>query len=746
MQDIDDEDNAADSDHRRKRRKMGSNSNTPAGVSAMPGNPNSFAAKMMAKMGYVEGQGLGATGRGRLAPIETQLRPQGVGLGAVREKTKQAKEEEKREAAFRGETLEDSEEEEKERRRKLKEKKSSGMKNGASTPSGRPKVKYRTVAEIEASAGGLEVPAVLKTIIDATGTETKLLTSAAGLMANQIAMVPTETEAMKIARRARRDLEAFADEWNSLTERKKFFEMQEIQLVQEVDDENEIARNIQKILDTIEELLLLIDPTGPGDGTSWEEVTTKLDNAEEQLEQGMDPSMLQEIVVAAIHPLFKNSMGDWNPLDDPNGISSYIDRLRKILILESEPIGDEVALQNDFHPVKAPSKSTTPYESMILLLWFPKVQSAITNQWDVFDPAPVINLLDVWRPLLPPFILSKLVNQIIVRRLTEALSSWKPRPSSRHRSRHVQSPQIWLFPWLPYLDDQHTDPKAVTGLLADVKRKLKSVLATLDLAAGILPEIRSWGLVLSSELPALLVRHLLPRLAAHLSSSLLIDPSDQDLDSLAQVLQWAPFFSLNTMAHLLVAEFFPKWHHILYSWLTAAPNYEEIREWYQWWKDRLHHYIPDINDHPTIAAEWTEGLETINLALTLGPNAATQLPPPRAGPVPPPLRTSDVAVGATITSETSAATHDRSETTFRDVVEDWCAEEGLLMIPLREADTRSGLPLFRITASAAGKGGVMVYLKGDVVWARTGLVEGTKERGFAPIALDERLVARAEGK
>jgi tuftelin-interacting protein 11 len=742
MHDPDDEDQASDSDHRRKRRKMGPNGNTQAGAGTMPANPNSFAAKMMAKMGYVEGQGLGATGRGRLAPIETQLRPQGAGLGAVREKTKQAKEEEKREAAFRGETLEDSEEEEKERRRKLKEKRISGTNDRVSTPSRRPKVKYRTAAEIEAAADGLAVPAVLKTIIDATGTETKLLTSTAGLMVSHTSMVPTETEAMKIARRARRDLEAFAEEWTSLTERKKFFDMQEVQLVQELDNENETARNIQSLIDRIEELIgLQNDPSGYSNDTSWKETICKLEGAEEQLEQGLDASILQEIAVAAIHPLFKSSIAEWNPLDDPVGVSSYIDRLRKILIPEPDPTGSEIALQNGFPLNKVQSRSTTPYESMILLLWFPKVQSTLNHHWDVLDPTPVISLLEVWRPLLPPFILSKLLNQIVVRRLTEALSTWKPRPSSRHQTRHSQSPHVWLFPWLPFLDEQHTDPKATTGLLADVKRKLKSVLATWDLTTGILPGMSSWGVVLSSELPALLIRHLLPRLAAHLSSNLLIDPSDQDLEPLTQVLEWTSFFSSNTIAHLLVAEFFPKWHHILYSWLIAEPSYDEIREWYQWWKDRLHHYVPDINEIPTIAAEWTEGLETINLALNLGPDAASQLPPPRAGPAAPP-RSSTPTAG---TSQAADATYDRSETTFRDVVEDWCTAEGLLLIPLREAESRSGLPLFRITASASGKGGVMVYLKGDVLWARTGPTEGT-ERGFLPTALDVALVARAEGR
>lgn len=138
----------------------------------------------MAKMGHKQGEGLGAKGQGRAEAIEVQLRPQGAGLGAVKEKSKQAKEEEKRQAALRGEVLEDSEEEEKKRKKKLKEKRMSGVKSGGATPS-RPKTKYRTAVEIEAAADGLQVPNVLKSIIDATGSETKVLTSTSGLMSSQ---------------------------------------------------------------------------------------------------------------------------------------------------------------------------------------------------------------------------------------------------------------------------------------------------------------------------------------------------------------------------------------------------------------------------------------------------------------------------------------------------------------------------------------------------------------------------------
>ncbi|KAL8964131.1 MAG: hypothetical protein Q9183_004674, partial [Haloplaca sp. 2 TL-2023] len=120
---------SSDSDHRHKRRKMTPTFKqagaVPSGSSAA--KPSSFGARMLAKQGYVEGQGLGAKGQGRLAPVQVSLRPTGAGLGAVREKTKQAKEEEKREAAFSGKVIEDSSEEERKRKKELKKKRASGM-------------------------------------------------------------------------------------------------------------------------------------------------------------------------------------------------------------------------------------------------------------------------------------------------------------------------------------------------------------------------------------------------------------------------------------------------------------------------------------------------------------------------------------------------------------------------------------------------------------------------------------------
>lgn len=722
-------------------RMIGAAAESRSAVAAPPAKPNSFAAKMMAKMGYVEGQGLGVTGRGRLAPIETQLRPQGAGLGAVREKTKQAKEEEKREAAFRGEVLEDSEEEEKKRRRKMKEKKLAEVRNSSGTPISKSKVKYRTAVDIDAATDGLEVPNVLKSIIDATGTETKLLTSTVGLMTSKFTIVPSETEAVKIARRARRDLEAFADEWNALAERKTYYELQESQLVQELDEENQVSQDLEALLGAVQTLQQLdLDPSNLD---VWDNITTTLEAMDESLHETVDRSALREVAIAALHPLFKAAMQDWDPLGDPPSVCSWIERLGGILEIRPESSSTSVALANETHHPKRQMKTTTPYETMLYTLWLPPVRSAIINDWDVYEPATLINLIQTWRPVLPPFVLSNILDGLVARRLTDALEAWRPSSAKKRSRRNHEPPHIWLFPWLQYLDDYHTDPKSRNGIFADVKRKLKTVLSTWDLTAGILPGLESWQSVLQNELPPLLLRHLLPRLATHLSENLVIDPADQDLGPLNQVLQWSPFFASSTISHMLVAEYFPKWHQTLYLWLTASPNYEEIRDWFQWWKEQLHLLCPDINTLPTVAAEWTRGLETISLALDLGPDAASQLPPPPSGPA----LASSTPKTAPSKKPAPASRIQEPPITFRDIVEHWCAEQGLIMMPLREADPSTGFPLFRITASASGRSGVVVYLKGDVLWARGSSSGGEgKGKGFMPLGLDEGLAKRAEGR
>lgn len=256
-------------------------------------NPESFAARMMAKMGYQPGQGLGKTGAGILNPIEVRQRPQGAGVGAVREMTPAARAEAKRARRLRGEVVSDSEEEV-EKKKKTKQRGSTG-----NTPlrTKKERTKFRTADEIAASAKGLEVPIALKSIVDYTGKETKLLASASGVMARDPSV---EDESMKIAKRARRDLESFAGEWKGLEDRKAYIEKEEKRLDLQLEHRALEIKRLQGMVEMVKDLqsLALVRTSD-----SIEGVVAKLETLQLEYKNEIDNHDLSEVAVGALHPL-----------------------------------------------------------------------------------------------------------------------------------------------------------------------------------------------------------------------------------------------------------------------------------------------------------------------------------------------------------------------------------------------------------------------------------------------------------
>lgn len=677
-------------------------------------NNNSFAAKMMAKMGYVAGHGLGSSGQGIINPIETKLRPQGAGLGAVREKTQQAKEEAKREAARRGEALEDSSEEERKRKREAREKRKVLGGSGTSTPVSKPKINYRTVADIEAAAEGLEVPNVLKSLIDATGKETKFLTSTSGLMTptKEIA----DEESTKIAKRAKRDLEAFADAWNVETEKKKYIDARELQLTGEIEANSlaiEQIRNVSKALSTL-------DLDGNGSlNEQWDELVRNLELLQVEFDGRLHEYGLSEAAVASIEPLFRRMMEEWEPLQDPERFVSTLRRLYPILGAD------------DDQPTYR--KSTTFYETMIVTLWLPKVRTVLVNDWNVHEAKNAVALLESWKQILPKFVHTQLLTQTVVPKLISAVKDWKPRSNRKHHSQ--AAPHRWLFEWLPLLDERQRDLRNASGVMGEVRRKLRSTFDHWDVTRGLMEGLSHWRNLLQADLDVMLRNHLLPRLAIHLRNNLEINPQEQDLAPLEDVLKWTDFFHARVMGELLVAEFFPKWHDVLHLWLTSDPNYDEVGEWFSWWKEQIPESVRDLKP---AAEEWQKGLEMMEVALELGDRAAEDLPAPVTRAAEDFTRPAN---GQRAIKAEKVLPVEDEDISFKDQVDQWCISENLLMIPMREAHDMTGLPVFRVTASATGKGGVLIYLKGDVVWA-----QNRTRDAWHPIGLDNSLVERAEGR
>jgi len=122
----------------------------------------SFGSRMLEKMGWTAGTGLGVEGAGIVTPVESKLRPQktGIAFKGFKEKTEQSK----REAKRRGDNISDEEEDEKTKktRRKVREAqqmRSDTWKEGQNTRH----------EQIIAEAGQESVVPRIGHVIDATG-------------------------------------------------------------------------------------------------------------------------------------------------------------------------------------------------------------------------------------------------------------------------------------------------------------------------------------------------------------------------------------------------------------------------------------------------------------------------------------------------------------------------------------------------------------------------------------------------
>jgi tuftelin-interacting protein 11 len=174
---------------------------------------------------------------------------------------------------------------------------------------------------------------------------------------------------------------------------------------------------------------------------------------------------------------------------------------------------------------------------------------------------------------------------------------------------------------------------------------------------------------------------------------------------------------------------------MLHLWLTSEDvNLEEVGQWYEWWKHQV--FTPAVLEMEGTRRGFNAGLDLMSKAADYTEQGIPlkRLPAPSTGPQRP------VAKPVRLPKQKMVkAVQVVRETTFKDVLEDLCVENSLLLVPLRQADQATGKALFRITESADGKGGVTGYIgDGDVLWLQT------KRQGpFEPVGLD-KVISLAE--
>ncbi|KAK0202663.1 GC-rich sequence DNA-binding factor-like protein-domain-containing protein [Desarmillaria ectypa] len=696
----------------------------------------SFGARMLAKMGWQAGAGLGTTGEGIVTPVETKMRPgrAGIAFRGFKEKTEQSK----MEARRRGEVVSDNEEDEKvkkarRREKEAKEKRSAVWKNPKKIKT---KIEHKTYEEILADAGeNVSSASGFGQIIDATGAVPREVSSLADISlntwspSNDPTRIPEVRHNIRlIADACKSDLDGLAREAKSLDEKKKWVVKEDMRLRKRVEEEAELIARLQQVQIVANELDAKSKELAAAYEVSLDPFSPLVYRLLSEYSNEFDKYRLDEIVVAAIAPLVRRMVSQWDPLQNPTFLISTFRSWRRALRVKSPP--EKPQTQVDVYgtqvtraPVVEAEKAMSPFESLLWTVWLPRVRTSINNEWAAHSPASAVKLYEAWSTFLPTFISDNFLDQLILPKVQKAVATWNPKQDT-------VTLQTIVFPWLPHVGLR------LEEVIGDARRKVKNLLRSWMAGEDIPKDLIAWKDVFdSSDWDSILLKYVVPKLGSTLRNDFRINPRNQEMEPLRHVLQWAEFIRPNIFSQLLETEFFPKWLDVLHVWLIQ-PNvsFEEVAQWYSFWKGT---FPEDVQSMPGVSRGFTRGLQLMNKAIELGPDAPIRLPKPdfRA----------EVALGTPSrngTSKTQPRPSARTqEITFRSIVEEFAASHNLLFLPTGRAHEKSRMPLFRVSPSVDGKGGLLVYILDDAVWAATEGV-GSALEDYVAISLDS-MVLRA---
>jgi tuftelin-interacting protein 11 len=357
-----------------------SGSSTPppsSGFGEFNKHSKGFGKKMLEKMGWSVGKGLGAEGTGIVNPIETKLRPARMGLSfkGFDERTDQAKAEDK----FRQGSDSEQEEEEEQKPKRRNAWKEDGSKKQQSK---KRKTIYKTAAQIIEETQ--HIPVSDSKVIDMTGPSIREIdiseirrTDSPTLMETSSRFPELRHNLQLLMDLAKGDLENLARETKSSTLKMSTMQAELAHDQKSLDDQGEELKKVEKLQEITQQLERISrDALGTG-AYNTGNITALFGECFDVLEREFVNEIgrfeIDHIVIAVWAPVLKYNSVTWNVLENPTFGLLDVKRWRKLLRSND----DEKAANGWTSRAQQTDLVCTPFETMLNTIWLSKVRSAI---------------------------------------------------------------------------------------------------------------------------------------------------------------------------------------------------------------------------------------------------------------------------------------------------------------------------------------------------------------------------------
>ena len=659
----------------------------PAPGATFEAHTKGIGSKLLEKMGYKAGEGLGRNGTGIAEAIQTKLRPKGMGMGFndYQEQPKTAAEAKAAEAAAaepaRG---------------------AGGAPAAPAQPKGfwkrrakeqRQKRVYKTAEELlRESEAAAQAPGERMTVIDMRGAQARVVTNlgrlseaptsadeaAAAALIDATPMPELQHNLRLVVDLAEAEIQSLDRKLRTERDTRSILAREAARLSVEVDAHAERVSSTEALLEAVTAATAAASTLPPG-APGLAQLAARFRAVRDAHPDEWRAYGLANVALAQALPLVAAHLAGWQPLQSPAHGAAELALWRPLL--ESPLLGESL-----FEDAAA---ADDPYSRLFADTALLSLRSCVANAWEARQPEALLACLEAYAAALPTATRASLLSASVLPKLLAAVDSWEPRAEALPI-------HVWLHPWLPWLGE------SLAPLYAPIRHKLATALAAWHPSdPSALQLLAPWRTVFAAaEWEALVGRSILPKLAWALQQ-LAVNPAQQELQPLHWALAWAPVVPARSLASLLELHFFPRWHAVLHAWLAGQPNFDEVTRWYLGWKGL---FPEEIMAHERVRRAFNVALDMMNAAV------AGQLGPPPAAPAPMPAAAAPPPAPAPAAAEAEKGYG--GGLSLRELVERYAEEQDLPFLP-KPGRSHAGLQVY-----AFGRVSVVIDAAREALLAR----------------------------